>query len=148
LNRIVVEGEIEIETVASVDSDLNAVYQYLIGSEGEQYERCNRSGSNTARCNRPALASLASPGGCDYAARNKAEPLWKARDVNLSAGCVASADNVMLALFGRNAPGRKRLLTATATLLAKHNATKRTNEGSCDCSVVFAGLFEGLIVRP
>jgi len=34
LNRIVVEGDIEIETVASVDSDLNAVYQYLIGSEG------------------------------------------------------------------------------------------------------------------
>jgi ABC-2 type transport system ATP-binding protein len=34
LNRIAVEGNIEIETVAPVDNDLNAVYQYLIGSGG------------------------------------------------------------------------------------------------------------------
>jgi ABC-2 type transport system ATP-binding protein len=34
LNSIAVEGAIEIEAVAPVDSDLNAVYQYLIGSEG------------------------------------------------------------------------------------------------------------------
>jgi ABC-2 type transport system ATP-binding protein len=34
LNRIVADGEITIESVAPVDDDLNAVYQYLIGSEG------------------------------------------------------------------------------------------------------------------
>src|SRR5437660_3956171 len=34
LNRIVANGEIEIESIAPVDDDLNAVYQYLIGSEG------------------------------------------------------------------------------------------------------------------
>ncbi|HEV7396396.1 MAG TPA: ABC transporter ATP-binding protein [Pyrinomonadaceae bacterium] len=34
LNRIVAEGEISIESIAPVDDDLNAVYQYLIGSEG------------------------------------------------------------------------------------------------------------------
>src|SRR5262245_13856366 len=33
LNRIVAEGEISIESIAPVDDDLNAVYQYLIGSE-------------------------------------------------------------------------------------------------------------------
>src|SRR6266568_3649347 len=33
LNRVVAEGEINIETVAPVDDDLSAVYQYLIGSE-------------------------------------------------------------------------------------------------------------------
>ncbi len=33
LNRVVAEGEIKIETVAPVDDDLSAVYQYLIGSE-------------------------------------------------------------------------------------------------------------------
>jgi ABC-2 type transport system ATP-binding protein len=30
LNRVVAEGEIEVESVAPVDDDLNAVYQYLI----------------------------------------------------------------------------------------------------------------------
>lgn len=34
LNRIVAEGEISIESIAPVDDDLNAVYQYLIGTEG------------------------------------------------------------------------------------------------------------------
>jgi len=31
---VVAEGEINIETIAPVDDDLNAVYQYLIGSGG------------------------------------------------------------------------------------------------------------------
>lgn len=35
LNSLVVEQELNIESVAPVDDDLNAVYQYLIGSEGE-----------------------------------------------------------------------------------------------------------------
>jgi ABC-2 type transport system ATP-binding protein len=35
LNRIVLEDEIELEAVAPADDDVNAVYQYLIGSEGE-----------------------------------------------------------------------------------------------------------------
>jgi ABC-2 type transport system ATP-binding protein len=34
LNRIASESEIEIEAVAPLDSDLNAVYQYLIASDG------------------------------------------------------------------------------------------------------------------
>jgi len=34
LNRIVVDGEINIESITPVDDDLSAVYQYLIGSEG------------------------------------------------------------------------------------------------------------------
>ena len=34
LNRIVLENGINIESVAPADDDLNAVYQYLIGSEG------------------------------------------------------------------------------------------------------------------
>jgi ABC-2 type transport system ATP-binding protein len=34
LNRIVLDGTITVESVAPVDDDLNAVYQYLIGSEG------------------------------------------------------------------------------------------------------------------
>jgi ABC-2 type transport system ATP-binding protein len=34
LNRVVADGEINIETIAPVDDDLSAVYQYLIGSEG------------------------------------------------------------------------------------------------------------------
>lgn len=33
LNKVVSEGEINIETIAPVDDDLSAVYQYLIGSE-------------------------------------------------------------------------------------------------------------------
>ena len=33
LNQVVAEGEINIESVAPVDDDLSAVYQYLIGSE-------------------------------------------------------------------------------------------------------------------
>jgi ABC-2 type transport system ATP-binding protein len=35
LNRIVLEGEFEVESIAPVDDDLNAVYQYLIGSGAE-----------------------------------------------------------------------------------------------------------------
>lgn len=34
LNQVVSEGEINIETVAPIDDDISAVYQYLIGSEG------------------------------------------------------------------------------------------------------------------
>ena len=34
LNQVVAEGEINVESVAPVDDDLSAVYQYLIGSEG------------------------------------------------------------------------------------------------------------------
>src|SRR6185436_15956132 len=34
LNRIVVEGELNVESVAPVDDDLSAVYQYLIGTPG------------------------------------------------------------------------------------------------------------------
>ncbi|HKE60492.1 MAG TPA: ABC transporter ATP-binding protein [Pyrinomonadaceae bacterium] len=34
LNRAVADGEINIESVAPVDDDLSAVYQYLIGSKG------------------------------------------------------------------------------------------------------------------
>ena len=34
LNRAVAEGEVTIETVAPVDDDLSAVYQYLIGTSG------------------------------------------------------------------------------------------------------------------
>jgi ABC-2 type transport system ATP-binding protein len=33
LNDVVSEGEINIESVAPVDDDLSAVYQYLIGSD-------------------------------------------------------------------------------------------------------------------
>ena len=33
LNQIVAEGKVSIESVSPVDDDLNAVYQYLIGSE-------------------------------------------------------------------------------------------------------------------
>ena len=34
LNRVVAEGEINVESVAPVDDDLSAVYGYLISSEG------------------------------------------------------------------------------------------------------------------
>jgi ABC-2 type transport system ATP-binding protein len=34
LNGIAVEGLIKIETVAPADDDANAIYQYLIGSNG------------------------------------------------------------------------------------------------------------------
>jgi ABC-2 type transport system ATP-binding protein len=34
LNDVVAEGEINIESIAPVDDDLSAVYQYLIGSDG------------------------------------------------------------------------------------------------------------------
>jgi len=34
LNRVVAEGEINIESIAPVDDDLNAVYGYLISAEG------------------------------------------------------------------------------------------------------------------
>jgi ABC-2 type transport system ATP-binding protein len=33
LNEVVASGEVSIESVAPADDDLNAVYQYLIGSE-------------------------------------------------------------------------------------------------------------------
>ncbi|HEY0544418.1 MAG TPA: ABC transporter ATP-binding protein [Pyrinomonadaceae bacterium] len=35
LNNIVLEDDFKVESVAPVDDDLNAVYQYLIGSDGE-----------------------------------------------------------------------------------------------------------------
>jgi ABC-2 type transport system ATP-binding protein len=35
LNRAVSEGEVNVESVAPVDDDLSAVYQYLIGSSGD-----------------------------------------------------------------------------------------------------------------
>ncbi|HKP71911.1 MAG TPA: hypothetical protein VJT82_03170, partial [Pyrinomonadaceae bacterium] len=34
LNRVVVEGNLRVESVAPADDDLNAVYQYLISSDG------------------------------------------------------------------------------------------------------------------
>jgi ABC-2 type transport system ATP-binding protein len=34
LNRAIAEGELNVETVAPVDDDLSAVYQYLIGTSG------------------------------------------------------------------------------------------------------------------
>ena len=34
LNEVVAEGEINVESIAPVDDDLSAVYQYLIGSDG------------------------------------------------------------------------------------------------------------------
>jgi ABC-2 type transport system ATP-binding protein len=34
LNRVVLEGDLRIESVAPADDDLNAVYQYLISSDG------------------------------------------------------------------------------------------------------------------
>ena len=34
LNEVVAEGEINIESIAPIDDDLSAVYQYLIGSDG------------------------------------------------------------------------------------------------------------------
>ncbi len=34
LNRVVVEGDLKVESVAPADDDLNAVYQYLISSDG------------------------------------------------------------------------------------------------------------------
>ena len=34
LNRVVADGEINVESIAPVDDDLSAVYQYLIGSAG------------------------------------------------------------------------------------------------------------------
>ena len=33
LNQIVAQGDVELESVAPVDDDLSAVYQYLIGDE-------------------------------------------------------------------------------------------------------------------
>jgi ABC-2 type transport system ATP-binding protein len=35
LNQVVLEGDFKVESVAPVDDDLSAVYQYLIGSDGE-----------------------------------------------------------------------------------------------------------------
>jgi ABC-2 type transport system ATP-binding protein len=34
LNRAVSEGQVNVESVAPVDDDLSAVYQYLIGTSG------------------------------------------------------------------------------------------------------------------
>jgi ABC-2 type transport system ATP-binding protein len=33
LNEVVALGEVEVESVAPVDDDMSAVYEYLIGSE-------------------------------------------------------------------------------------------------------------------
>jgi len=35
LNNVILEGGFKVESVAPIDDDLNAVYQYLIGSDGE-----------------------------------------------------------------------------------------------------------------
>jgi ABC-2 type transport system ATP-binding protein len=35
LNRVVIEQQLDIESVAPTDDDVNSVYQYLIGSEGD-----------------------------------------------------------------------------------------------------------------
>ena len=35
LNRAVTEGEVNVESVAPVDDDMSAVYQYLIGTSGD-----------------------------------------------------------------------------------------------------------------
>jgi ABC-2 type transport system ATP-binding protein len=35
LNRIVADGRVQIEAITPADDDANAIYQYLIGSEGE-----------------------------------------------------------------------------------------------------------------
>jgi len=35
LNKVVLDGDFKVESVAPVDDDLSAVYQYLIGSDGE-----------------------------------------------------------------------------------------------------------------
>ena len=34
LNRVVADGELNVESVAPVDDDMSAVYQYLIGTPG------------------------------------------------------------------------------------------------------------------
>jgi len=34
LNEVVASGEVNVESIAPVDDDLSAVYQYLIGSSG------------------------------------------------------------------------------------------------------------------
>ncbi len=36
LNRLIVEDGMQVETVAPADDDVNSVYQYLIGSDGER----------------------------------------------------------------------------------------------------------------
>jgi ABC-2 type transport system ATP-binding protein len=36
LNRLIVEDGIQVEAVAPADDDVNSVYQYLIGSDGER----------------------------------------------------------------------------------------------------------------
>ena len=36
LNQIVESGTVELEAVAPADDDVNSLYTYLIGSEGEQ----------------------------------------------------------------------------------------------------------------
>jgi ABC-2 type transport system ATP-binding protein len=34
LNKIVTDGLVQIEAISPADDDANAIYQYLIGSEG------------------------------------------------------------------------------------------------------------------
>ena len=34
LNRVVAEGTIDVDAVAPADDDVNSIYQYLIGSDG------------------------------------------------------------------------------------------------------------------
>ena len=36
LNQVVLENGLAVEAVAPADADVNAVYQYLIGSNGEK----------------------------------------------------------------------------------------------------------------
>ena len=42
LNEVVASGEVNVESVAPVDDDLSAVYQYLIGTTGEALENFRR----------------------------------------------------------------------------------------------------------
>jgi hypothetical protein len=35
LNQIVRSGEVELEAVSPADDDVNSVYQYLIGTDGD-----------------------------------------------------------------------------------------------------------------
>ena len=41
LNKVITEQKLEVESVAPVDDDLNAVYQYLITSDGGQCHEFN-----------------------------------------------------------------------------------------------------------
>ena len=45
LNQVVLENGLAVEAVMPTDADVNAVYQYLIGSNGERSERDRVRGS-------------------------------------------------------------------------------------------------------